>query len=147
MKIKIREANDNDLAGLLQLYTQLHNNPFPDIDQNISCIWNDMLSNPQHHIIIGEAEGKIVSSCEVIIIKNLTHNQKPFALVENVITDEGFRGKGFASRILNFARDIAKADGCYKMMLMTGSRLESTLRFYERAGYNKNDKTGFIQWL
>jgi hypothetical protein len=29
----------------------------------------------------------------------------------------------------------------------TGSKLDSTLSFYERAGYNKNDKTAFIQWL
>ena len=28
-----------------------------------------------------------------------------------------------------------------------GSKKESTLKFYEKAGYNKDDKTGFIQWL
>lgn len=32
-------------------------------------------------------------------------------------------------------------------MLLTGSKEESTLRFYESAGYNKKDKTAFIQWL
>ena len=35
----------------------------------------------------------------------------------------------------------------YKMMLLTGSKKESTLRFYENAGYNSSDKTAFIQWL
>ena len=33
------------------------------------------------------------------------------------------------------------------MMLLTGSKKESTLKFYERAGYNSSDKTAFIQWL
>ncbi len=33
------------------------------------------------------------------------------------------------------------------MMLLTGSKLDSTLNFYENAGYNKNDKTAFIMWL
>ena len=32
-------------------------------------------------------------------------------------------------------------------MLLTGSKRESTLRFYQNAGYNSNDKTAFIQWL
>ena len=41
---------------------------------------------------------------------------------------------------------IARAAG-YKLMLMTGSREENTLRFYERAGYNRTDKTGFVRWL
>ena len=36
---------------------------------------------------------------------------------------------------------------CYKMMLLTGSKDPNTLRFYEMAGYNSNDKTAFIQKL
>ena len=41
---------------------------------------------------------------------------------------------------------IQKAN-CYKMMLLTGSKEESTKRFYENAGYNSSDKTAFIRWL
>ena len=33
------------------------------------------------------------------------------------------------------------------MMLLTGSKEEATLRFYEKAGYNRKDKTAFVQWL
>jgi len=33
------------------------------------------------------------------------------------------------------------------MMLLTGSKEEATLKFYEGAGYNSSDKTAFIQWL
>lgn len=43
-------------------------------------------------------------------------------------------------------RVAIKAD-CYKMMLLTGSKNESTLYFYKRVGYNCTDKTAFIQWL
>ena len=31
--------------------------------------------------------------------------------------------------------------------LLTGSKKESTLMFYENAGYNRKDKTAFIQWI
>lgn len=48
---------------------------------------------------------------------------------------------------MNEAKEIALRENCYKMMLLTGSKNESTLAFYERAGYNQNDKTAFIQWL
>ena len=47
----------------------------------------------------------------------------------------------------NFAKEIAQKENCYKVMLLTGSKKESTLNFYERAGYNRNDKTAFIQWI
>lgn len=53
----------------------------------------------------------------------------------------------WASACLAAARELAARQGCYKIMLMTGSKRESTLRLYERAGYNRQDKTAFVQWL
>lgn len=34
-----------------------------------------------------------------------------------------------------------------KIMLLTGSKEEGTLKFYRNAGYNSSDKTAFIQWI
>ncbi|MDP4179574.1 MAG: GNAT family N-acetyltransferase [Bacillota bacterium] len=144
---EIREIRKTDLKQLLALYTRLHNNQMPIMDENLEQIWNEILSDPNHHIIVGIVEDKIVSSCVIVIIKNLTHNQKPYALVENVITSEEYRGKGYATAILNFAKIIAERENCYKIMLMTGSKKESTLNFYKRAGYNDKDKIAFIQWI
>lgn len=143
----LREIQYDDFDGLMQLYTQLHDNPFPAKTQEILTLWQQILDDRNHHIIVAEEDGCIVSSCVCVIIPNLTHGQRPYALIENVITDEAHRGKGLASACLNYAKDIAVQENCYKMMLLTGSKLDSTLRFYERAGYNKNDKTAFIQWL
>ena len=131
----------------MTLYMQLHDNLFPEKDQRVTAIWERILADPDHHIIVCEEDGKIVSSCVCVIIPNLTHRQRPYAFVENVITDENYRGRGLATACLDFARDIAIRENCYKMMLLTGSKKDSTLRFYERAGYNKNDKTAFISWL
>ena len=69
------------------------------------------------------------------------------AFVENVVTHADYRGKGYATDCLNYAKEIALKENCYKMMLLTGSKRPETLRFYEKAGYNSNDKTAFIQWL
>lgn len=143
----IREMLDGDFDGLLKLYTQLHNNPLPKKDERVIGIWRQILSDDNHHIIIAEENGKIISSCVCVIIRNLTHGQRPYALIENVITDENCRCKGLATQCLDYARKIAVKENCYKMMLLTGSKSDSTLKFYERAGYNKNDKTAFIQWL
>lgn len=63
------------------------------------------------------------------------------------LTREDYWGKGYAGECLEFAREIAEKENCYKMMLLTGSKKPETLRFYEKAGYNSSDKTAFIQWL
>ena len=143
----IREITDADFDGLMTLYMQLHDNPFPERSERVMSVWREILADKNHHIIVAEEEGKIVSSCVCIIIPNLTRGQRPYAFIENVITDGAYRGRGLATACLDFARDIARREGCYKMMLLTGSKEQSTLDFYTKAGYNKNDKTAFIQWL
>lgn len=143
----IKEAGHNDLEQLLELYTHLHNNPKPPVNTEISGIWEGIIGDKNHHIIAGFDEGKIISSCVLIIVPNLTHSQRPYGLIENVITHSKYRGKGYGTAILNFAGDIAYRENCYKLMLMTGSKEEGTLCFYEKAGYNRTDKTGFVKWL
>lgn len=143
----IREITENDFDQLLRLYMQLHDNPFPEKSKRVLAVWNNILADENHHIIVAEEDGNIVSSCVCVIIPNLTRGQRPYAFVENVITDEKYRKRGLATACLDYARELAQRKNCYKMMLLTGARQESTLRFYEQAGYNKNDKTAFIQWL
>lgn len=147
MDVIIREITEKDLNGLLELYTHLHNNPVPEGNDELYSLWNDIICDKNHHIIVAEYDGRIVSSCVCVIVPNLTHNQQPYALVENVVTDEKYRGKGYATACLDYAKKIAIEENCYKLMLLTGSKQESTLNFYERAGYNRNDKTAFIQWI
>lgn len=143
----IREINENDLDGLLQLYTQLHDNPIPEKTAELSELWEKILADPNHHIIVAEEDGKIVSSCVCVIIPNLTHEQRPYAFVENVVTDKKYRKRGLATACLDYAKKIAEDENCYKLMLLTGSKEESTLNFYRQAGYNSKDKTAFIQWI
>lgn len=143
----IREVTDTDFDGLMELYMQLHDNPMPDKTPEIMELWKRILADKDHHIIVAEVDGRIVSSCVCVIIPNLTHNQQPYAFIENVITDEGYRGQGLATQCLNYAKKIAENENCYKMMLLTGSKKESTLNFYRQAGYNSEDKTAFIRWL
>ena len=143
----IREAEENDLNQLLELYTQLGDNKVPQKSDGLFNLWNHIINDKDHHIVVYEDNGQIVSSCVCVIIPNLTHEQRPYAFIENVVTDERYRNKGLATKCLNFAKEIEVKENCYKMMLLTGSKKESILNFYKKAGYNSNDKTAFIQWL
>ena len=143
----VREITQNDYKALMKLYMQLHDNPMPEQTEDIMALWNQILNDKDHHIIVAEVDGNIVSSCVCVIIPNLTHNQQPYAFVENVITDREYRQQGYATACLDYAKGIALKENCYKLMLLTGSKQESTLNFYRKAGYNSEDKTAFIQWI
>ena len=139
----VREAVQSDLDAILELYLFLHEDSIPEKDKRLRDTWTQIIQDPNHHLIVNEAEGKIISSCVCVIIPNLTRGVRPYAFVENMVTHEDYRGKGYAGACLEFARQIAEKENCYKMMLLTGSKKAETLRFYEKAGYNSSDKTAF----
>ena len=143
----VREIKENELNELLELYLFLHEDCVPQTTEHLKNTWKTILEDKNHHIIVKEVNGKIVSSCVCVIIPNLTRNVRPYAFIENVVTHLDFRGKGYATECLDYAKQIALNENCYKMMLLTGSKSESTLKFYANARYNSGVKTAFIQWL
>ena len=145
--MQIREIKENEIEDLLELYMHLHELGIPKNSKHLHNTWDTICNDENHHIIVCEVDGKLVSSCVCVIIPNLTRNIRPYAFIENVVTHTDYRGKGYATACLNFAKELATQANCYKMMLLTGSKSESTLNFYKRAGYNCTDKTAFIQWL
>ena len=143
----VREAVKEDLDELLNLYLFLHEKNIPENSEHLENTWKTIIEDINHHIVVKEINGKIVSSCVCVIVPNLTRNIRPYALIENVVTNEKYRGKGYATECLNYAKEIAIKNNCYKMMLLTGTKSENTLAFYKNAGYNSDDKIAFIQWL
>lgn len=143
----IREIEETDLIGLLELYTHLHEIQVPAINKHVEDVWNRILNNPDYHLIVAEEDDKIVASCTCVIVPNLTRQVSPYALVENVVTHENYRCKGLASACLDYAGQIATENGCYKMMLITGSSNPDTHAFYKKNGYFSDGKTAYYKKL
>ena len=117
----VREAGKRDLDSILELYLFLHEDSIPEKDEHLRDTWMQIIQDLNHHLIVNEVDGKIISSCVCVLIPNLTRNVRPYAFIENVVTHEDCRGRGYAGACLEFAREIAKKENCYKMMLLTGS--------------------------
>ncbi len=145
--IEIVHARREDLPELLELYRQLHEaDPVPE-GMRLDIVWDGILKNPDYHILLFRAGGRLAASVSVIVIQNLTRSARPYAVIENVITDAAYRKQGYAARLMAEAVRIAQAANCYKVSLTTGRKDESIFHFYESCGFNREDKTAFIKWL
>ena len=142
----VREATAEDLPELLALYTQFKGEPMPEPSGMLDTLWYKVQEQNQR-IIVVVLGGEIVASCTVVILYNLNHDLRPYGLVENVITHNRHRRKGYGAMALQYVGQIAIMENCYKLMLMTSAKEKGTLDFYEKAGYNRQDKTAFVQWL
>lgn len=148
--LQIREAQREDAPFLQELYLR-HLNSQPSKEEEPLADWEAMLEqflrDKNYHLLLGVLEGRPVSSVTLIVIPNLTHGRRPYALIENVVTHAAYRGRGYAHTVMEHACRLAKEAGCYKAMLLTGSKKPGTLRFYERCGFNRQEKTGFYKGL
>ena len=139
----IRYIQKHELRELLALYKHLNkNDPAVAEDAELRLLWGEILEDKGQHYMVAEVDGKIVSSCVMVVIKNLTRSASPYALIENVVTHPDYRNKGIGTRLLKRAQEIAKEKGCYKIMLLTGRK--NAISFYENTGFERESKTGFI---
>ncbi|HEY3424353.1 MAG TPA: GNAT family N-acetyltransferase [Negativicutes bacterium] len=148
MNETVRLIRYEELEELLALYKNL-NPDDPELikDNALNLLWNEIYHDPGLYYLVLAIEGKLVASCTLAIIKNLTRNARPYGLIENVVTHPDYRKKGYGTKVLQKAIDIAQENNCYKVMLLTSSKQEETLRFYEQAGFAKGIKTGFVKKL
>jgi len=134
----IRQAKPKDAQDLKTLYFDFLTH-FPPKEEQDMNRWADVISrfekSEDKFLLVVEEDGKAVSSVQVAIIEGLTHNVRPFAVIENVVTHGEYQNRGFASALLEKATEIAKEFNCYKIFLETGSNKESTLNFYRKNGF------------
>jgi GNAT superfamily N-acetyltransferase len=141
----IRKAASEDLASVLELYRHLHpEDPAKLEPADLLRVWLDMLAQPGLSVFVGELGLRVVSSCTLVVIPNLTRGLRSYGLIENVVTHGDFRRRGFGQMLLRHAVDFAWAEGCYKVMLLTGRKEETVLRFYRSAGFRDDKKIAFL---
>ncbi len=140
--MKIRFAGREDIPQLLKLYHHLDpddkETTVEDAQRNLELLKR----YPGSHILIGCLGETIVATCTLVVIPNLTRGGAPYALIENVVTNSAYRNRGYGKAILKDATEAAWRVGCYKVMLLTGSKRPAILKFYQDAGFEQN-KTGF----
>jgi len=149
-KLIIRRSELRDVDDLRELYLRHLTQsppPFPHGVEKWRELLAQLIADSNYHLLVGELDGKVVSSVTLVVIPNLTHNLRPYALVENVVTHADFRKNGYARVLMNRAKEVAKSSDCYKLMLFTGAKDEKILKFYERCGYDSQGKTGFLMQL
>ncbi|MBN2733266.1 MAG: GNAT family N-acetyltransferase [Methanomicrobiaceae archaeon] len=144
--IRIREAEYDDLAGISDLYHDLHEKDLTAPKFRLKAAWEEILSDKRTHMFILFADEEPASTCILSIIPNLTWDARPYGLIENVVTKKNYRRCGFAGKILEHALNFAWEKGCYKVMLLTGRKEEHVFRLYAGAGFIKEGKTGMVSY-
>ncbi|MET8552001.1 GNAT family N-acetyltransferase [Micromonospora zamorensis] len=139
-----RAARPDDLAQIIRLYRQLNpDDPVLDDDSG-AAVFRQILGSPGLHLFVLELDGAVVASTYLNVIPNLSRSASPYAVIENVVVEETRRGTGLGRQIMADTLQAAWDAGCYKAMLMTGSRNPATHGFYRACGFSPDVKTAYL---
>ncbi len=143
--MKVREARAGDFERVMALYAQLHpQDPRVD-DGSDRRVYDEILATPNLYLFVLEDEsGVLNATCYLNIIPNITRQASPYCVIENVVTEASRRNQGLGKQIIAYTLQFAWDRGCYKAMLQTGSRRESTHNFYKSCGFRGDDKFAFV---
>lgn len=146
MNITNRIATEQDVESILAIY--LNSN----LDKNIlnieaaQSIFKKIAQYPDYKIYIVEADSQPIGTFALLIMDNLGHLGTPSAVVEDVAVIAEYQGKGIGKKMMEFAMQIAKEKGCYKLTLSSNLRREAAHAFYESLGFTKHGYSFLIEF-
>ena len=147
MELNLREANENDLPAILLLYAQLgqDDGSVLPLDQ-AKGILARFGNYPDYHLHLALYEDKVIGVFALLIMDNFGHLGARSAVLEDVVVAEGVRGQGVGKRMMEYANDLCRQKGCYKMTFSSNMNRDPAHRFYESLGFRKHGYSFYIDY-
>ena len=134
-KPSIRLVRSKDLASVVRILSQLK----PDsIDKHYDFrkgerVLQEIINDENYYLLLAELNNEIVGTATMLIQNNLTHNGRPYAHIENVVTDQEHRKIGIGKLLISELINIARSLDCYKVIL--NCTLDNS-GFYQTIGFH-----------
>jgi GNAT superfamily N-acetyltransferase len=134
LDVTVRRARLADAAEIVRLLAQLHPR-YPGDPASATVTLQSILGMPGRFLLVAERAGAMVGTADVLIVPNLTHAGRPWAIVENVVVDERARGSGVGTALLDGTFELARETGCYMLQLLSLNHRAEAHAFYRRLGF------------
>ena len=124
----VRLLADDDLGSQREHYEL----PLPE---SYYAAFEQMDGSPYFELIVGEMDGRIVATLQLIFIPSISYQGGLRAQVESVRVDVPLRSQGLGKEIMLWAMERARQRGAHLMQLSTHKTRLDAHRFYERLGF------------
>jgi len=147
MEITLREATENDLPDILQLYSQLgqDDGAVLPLDQ-AHRIFARIKTYPDYSLQLALLDNRVVGVFALLIMDNFGHMGAPSAVLEDVVVAADLRGQGVGRRMMEYANALCRRKGCYKMTFSSNINRVDAHRFYESLGFKKHGYSFYVTY-
>jgi GNAT superfamily N-acetyltransferase len=147
MELELRKATEADVPSILSLYAQLGEDDGSVLGlEDAVMIFTRMDHYPDYGIYIATLGEQAVGTFALLIMDNLGHRGTPSAVLEDVVVDGSLRGKGIGKQMMEYAHELCRQKGCYKMTFSSNRNREAAHRFYESLGFKRHGYSFYISY-
>lgn len=129
--VHLLQAEETTVATWLQRCEHLHRSLRPALPADYEGYLRRMFSEGAQMAVLHEAETP--KALAVYRIQHTTFNGRRF-YVDDLVTVENARGKGYGAALLQWCEDVARTQGCDTFALDSGVQRAAAHRFYFKHG-------------
>lgn len=136
--LDIRAAATDDVPALVAL---LADDPLgaqresPDDLAPYFAALERLSTDPNQHLVVAVREGRVVGTLQLSIIPGLSRRGSTRSIIEAVRIHADERGSGLGTRLIEWAIDASRRQGCRLVQLTSDTTRTDAHRFYERLGF------------
>jgi len=138
-KLSVRMASESDLEKILALYAQAEFDAGKVLPLAIAKqLFERFADYPDYTLYVAEHGEEIVGTFALLVMHNLGHLGAPSAIVEDVAVAPALQGNGIGKAMMQFALELCRDKGCYKLMLSSNLKREQAHAFYDSLGFERH---------
>ncbi|PGH49367.1 GNAT family N-acetyltransferase [Streptomyces sp. Ru87] len=136
--LEIRPATADDLAAVVAM---LADDPLgarresPGDLTPYRAAFERIAADPNQRLVVAVRGGRTVGTLQLTIIPGLSRRGATRSLIEAVRIHADERGSGLGSRLIEWAVDTSRREGCVLVQLTSDASRTDAHRFYERLGF------------
>jgi N-acetylglutamate synthase-like GNAT family acetyltransferase len=142
----IRKAVKKDVPRLIELYEDLIEDKIEISPETLKRVFAEIESMPRHYLLVAVDEGLVVGTVDLQIVPHLSHNARPWGIIENMVVDKSCRRQGAGRHLIEKVAELCREAGCYKVQLLSNNKRLQAHRFYSSVGF-ENSAQGFRMYF
>ncbi|MFD5555615.1 GNAT family N-acetyltransferase [Streptomyces sp. NPDC127068] len=136
--LDIRPATDEDIQAIVDM---LADDPLgaqresPDDLAPYRAAFRRLADDPHQHLVVAVRQDRVVGTLQLTVIPGLSRRGSVRSVIEGVRVHVDERGSGLGSRLIEWAMEESRRQGCQLVQLTSDATRTDAHRFYERLGF------------
>lgn len=94
-----------------------------------------LTADPHQHLVVAVREGRVVGTLQLTVVPGLSRRGATRSIIEAVRIHADERGSGLGTRLIEWAIDASRREGCQLVQLTSDNTRTDAHRFYEQLGF------------